>query len=428
LKCQTKKDVGLLEEMEPFRSKVQALSKQYRGSIFVDGVNTVVISKQQIMEQLQEHLRSHVVVTKGRYGNRYMLQSIGIPQGSVLSSLLCNIYYGDIERRLLGTRFNQHISTTPDALTHGDQKDLLTRMVDDFLLISTKLDDLEHFFVTMYRGDRDLGVNINKDKTSSSVALQIEDATIGNPPEAHFPWCGMLFDTTSGEVRIDYSRFIDGKGGDTLTVDHVNNCGEHLLANMKLFVRPRCLPILFDSNINSSRVRIVNYYQLMVYAAVKTTEYVKHLRRDTPDRTASENDAIFTNSQFLLQCIEHTILFATDLINARVNATGKKCEQSSDESHLQKKSRSRSRFFLPRTLSIWLGWRSFYDVLVRQKRSAYQSIANTELCSRMNEAGTIFDTTNVLTKKKNLLYDSHSIQRIVKQALDDIDLSKLMSN
>jgi hypothetical protein len=45
----------------------------------------------------------------------------------------------------------------------------------------------------------------------------------------------------------------------------------------------------------------------------------------------------------------------------------------------------------------------------------------------MNDAGTFFDGVNNGTAK-NHLYDSHSIERIIAQALDDMNVSKLMSN
>ncbi|XP_015474090.1 telomerase reverse transcriptase isoform X3 [Parus major] len=56
--------------------------------------------------------------------NRFYLQCCGIPQGSILSSLLCSLFYGDMENRLLS----------------GIQKDgVLIRLIDDFLLLTPHL-------------------------------------------------------------------------------------------------------------------------------------------------------------------------------------------------------------------------------------------------------------------------------------------------
>ncbi|XP_066183589.1 telomerase reverse transcriptase isoform X2 [Sylvia atricapilla] len=56
--------------------------------------------------------------------NRYYLQCCGIPQGSILSSLLCSLCYGDMENKLLS----------------GIQQDgVLIRLIDDFLLLTPHL-------------------------------------------------------------------------------------------------------------------------------------------------------------------------------------------------------------------------------------------------------------------------------------------------
>uniref|UniRef100_A0A8C3DH96 Telomerase reverse transcriptase n=1 Tax=Corvus moneduloides TaxID=1196302 RepID=A0A8C3DH96_CORMO len=57
-------------------------------------------------------------------GNRYYLQCCGIPQGSILSTLLCSLFYGDMENKLLS----------------GIQQDgVLIRLIDDFLLLTPHL-------------------------------------------------------------------------------------------------------------------------------------------------------------------------------------------------------------------------------------------------------------------------------------------------
>lgn len=66
-------DVAPPQEMDPFSSKVPSLSAEHSGCVFVDGVNSCAVSKQDILNQLKEHLASHLVVTKGRYGDRYVI-------------------------------------------------------------------------------------------------------------------------------------------------------------------------------------------------------------------------------------------------------------------------------------------------------------------------------------------------------------------
>ncbi|XP_015278276.1 PREDICTED: telomerase reverse transcriptase-like, partial [Gekko japonicus] len=62
--------------------------------------------------------------------NRYYVQCCGIPQGSILSTFLCSLCYGDMEKKLL----------------HGVQEDgLLMRLTDDFLLVTPHLAEAKTF-------------------------------------------------------------------------------------------------------------------------------------------------------------------------------------------------------------------------------------------------------------------------------------------
>lgn len=66
-------------------------------AIFIDQVHHVMLSKQQIMDRLRCHLFNNVLVQD----KTYLHQVCGIPQGSVLSTFLCNLYYGKMEKTCL---------------------------------------------------------------------------------------------------------------------------------------------------------------------------------------------------------------------------------------------------------------------------------------------------------------------------------------
>lgn len=51
--------------------------------------------RQEIIALLEEHITENLV----KIGNEYYRQVIGIPQGSVLSAILCSFFYGDLERK-----------------------------------------------------------------------------------------------------------------------------------------------------------------------------------------------------------------------------------------------------------------------------------------------------------------------------------------
>ncbi|VTJ91977.1 Hypothetical predicted protein, partial [Marmota monax] len=90
--------------------------------------DAVVIEQSCSLNETSTHLfdfflrfvRSSVV----RIGGRCYVQCRGIPQGSVLSTLLCSLCYGDMENKLFA----------------GVQQDgVLLRLVDDFLLVTPHL-------------------------------------------------------------------------------------------------------------------------------------------------------------------------------------------------------------------------------------------------------------------------------------------------
>jgi len=61
--------------------------------------NNCYIKRDDVFNLLREHLFCHSVAGNADFGmKRYFVQNRGIPQGSVLSSILCNFYYGSIEK------------------------------------------------------------------------------------------------------------------------------------------------------------------------------------------------------------------------------------------------------------------------------------------------------------------------------------------
>ena len=50
---------------------------------------------EEVIALLEEHITENIV----KIGNEYYRQMVGIPQGSVLSAILCSFFYGDLERK-----------------------------------------------------------------------------------------------------------------------------------------------------------------------------------------------------------------------------------------------------------------------------------------------------------------------------------------
>jgi hypothetical protein len=165
------------------------------------------------------------------------------------------------------------------------------------LLITTDLTERQQFLDRMGRGLPDKGVEIHPDKTNVSNNANTAE---------WFPWCGFVFQTTTGHVKLDYTRFYDGgQVAGSLTVDY-QRPGDHLRGQLLTFCRPRCLPLLFDGAINSPSMRRYNFYQLIAFAAVKTMHYL------------AGSSWRFTNESFLATAIEDTIRFAYRLIQSRL--------------------------------------------------------------------------------------------------------------
>lgn len=135
--------------------------------------NTVVVSalveqqqtKRKLLELVAQHVKDNIV----KIGRKYYRQRMGITQGSVLSSLLCNIFYADFELQ---------------ALPFLDKsRSLLLRLIDDFLLITTDQSQANQFLDVMYRGDARYGLAVRRDKTLVNFDVAIEGESIRKPSD-----------------------------------------------------------------------------------------------------------------------------------------------------------------------------------------------------------------------------------------------------
>eukprot|EP00814_Leptocylindrus_danicus_P010379 CAMPEP_0116040826 /NCGR_PEP_ID=MMETSP0321-20121206/24622_1 /TAXON_ID=163516 /ORGANISM="Leptocylindrus danicus var. danicus, Strain B650" /LENGTH=431 /DNA_ID=CAMNT_0003520779 /DNA_START=439 /DNA_END=1731 /DNA_ORIENTATION=+ len=297
IQARYKKKVGAPDTFDQFYQIADRLAARYTNSIFVDGVNCGIMKKDQVFELLREHIFQNVVVANDGFCPRFFLQRDGVPQGSVLSSFLCNFFYGDMEKELL-----RDVFVSDDNSSHVH---LL-----DFLLVTTDKSASTRFLKNMNLGIPLMGVKVNPAKTlvNYDIKLKASNGVISpvSKCERWFPWCGMMIDTVSCEVRLDYSRFSGSLARDSLTVDLVNE-GAALNVRMKTFVRPRCQCIFFDSFLNGKMTIERNFYQALMLTAVKTVGYVDCL----PGGSSS-------NEKYIIECIEDVISYAFHLIRRRL--------------------------------------------------------------------------------------------------------------
>lgn len=355
--------IGAPEAYCSFPDAVKELARNYSRSVFIESGRSSLVKREDVMRLLQEHLLNHIVVIRGRYGDRFLLQKTGIPQGSILSTLLCNYYYGDVEKAMLKDVLEKHNVTVSFVSSGGADGHitLLIRIVDDFLLVSTNKALSTDFLSTMNNGCDDLGVCINNDKTLVNYSVRLEnddgtvkefqrcDAAAASDERSFFSWCGLLFDMLTGEVSVDYSRFGNEKATDSITVDRSGSEGVQLEIRMKSFVRPRCQPILFDSRINSNRTVLVNFCQAMLLCAVKTFSYIDELEARS-----------LGSVLFVVNSIDDVISYTHKLIDDRLRHTYASAEddRQSEETLFQLTSKD----------ALWLGRKSFISVFQQVKK------------------------------------------------------------
>lgn len=125
---------------------ISEIARVRNGSIIADKEIESIESRERLLELLSEHLNNNLLYNDGKYYR----QVVGIPQGSSLSSLLCDIVYDDFEKR--------YLSINPNT-------SMLFRYVDDFLFVSSNKVEAEEFLASMVLGFKEHGVSINPQKT-----------------------------------------------------------------------------------------------------------------------------------------------------------------------------------------------------------------------------------------------------------------------
>ena len=186
------------------------------------------IGRKELYFNLNEHVKRNVL----QLGNKFYLQNCGIPQGSVLSSLLCSFYYGDMDRNVIFPFLErscgpatEHVSgkdNCPDvsaALSSSENnviqafpKYMLLRFIDDFLFLSTSKQQAASFFSRLQRGFRDYNCYMNEHKfvmnfdIGHASGLPPSRIYVGEDGISFLRWSGLLINCCSLEVQADYTR------------------------------------------------------------------------------------------------------------------------------------------------------------------------------------------------------------------------------
>uniref|UniRef100_A0A2K5RDW0 Telomerase reverse transcriptase n=1 Tax=Cebus imitator TaxID=2715852 RepID=A0A2K5RDW0_CEBIM len=124
-----KSHVSTLTDLQPYMRQFVAHLQEtssLRDAVVIEQSSSLNEASSGLFDVFLRFLCNHVV----RIGGKSYVQCQGIPQGSILSTLLCSLCYGDMENKLFaGIR----------------QDGLLLRLVDDFLLVTPHLSHAKAF-------------------------------------------------------------------------------------------------------------------------------------------------------------------------------------------------------------------------------------------------------------------------------------------
>ncbi|KFZ47663.1 Telomerase reverse transcriptase, partial [Antrostomus carolinensis] len=229
-------------------------------------------------------------------GSRYYLQCCGIPQGSILSTLLCSLCYGDMENKLLC----------------GVQQDgVLIRLIDDFLLVTPHLMQARTFLRTLATGIPEYGFLINPNKTV--VNFPVDDipgcSKFKQLPDCRLiPWCGLLLDIQTLEVYCDYSSYTCTSIRSSLSFNSSRTAGKNMKYKLIAVLKLKCHCLFLDLQINSLRTVFINIYKIFLLQAYRFHACVLQL---------PFNQQVRNNPDFFLRIISETASCCYAILKAK---------------------------------------------------------------------------------------------------------------
>lgn len=250
-------------DQTPFDLEKEIIMETVAGrsrTAYVGGVVQRSQRRKAILDLLHEHVESNIV----KLGNRLYRQKEGIPQGSIVSSLLCSYFYAELERTAL-------------KFVNGEGS-LLLRLIDDFLVITTDRNVAENFMYTMHAGLPEYGVQVKADKSRANFDIKIDGSPVARlPAVTDFPYCGNAINTVTLDLSKDAERRKAVNVQDSVTVEYSKLPGQSFyrktLNALKLHMRAMHL----STNYNSIETVLTNLHHAFNEVAHKSYAYIKSL-------------------------------------------------------------------------------------------------------------------------------------------------------
>jgi hypothetical protein len=305
-------------EIVPFKEAAAEIAHNYPYSIITDSVVYPKIANEEVLRLLKIHLFQHAVKIPAAPAEKdntvrsagaeshfeYFTQVKGIPQGSVLSPLLCTFYYGDAERCIFSGR------DTIEKIGLADRT-VVIRLMDDYIVISVDQSCVECFLQLAHQALKQYGEGVNplKTKVNFETSVVVDGAHIPlQQIEGHeMPWCGLLLNTDTLEVTCHFARILDRPLVHSVVVE-CSCSGAALRRAIKMFMRMKCHAVVLDAALNSKATVVKTLYTMYLIAALRTATYLAQLRKTFP---------AVGNHRHLLRCIREGVTFGARLIRTR---------------------------------------------------------------------------------------------------------------
>ena len=290
-----------------------------RNSVVIDSAGCEFFERKQIEAVLKHHITKNVI----RVGNAYFIQQVGIPQGSVLSSLLCSLFYGHMERHGLSDLPINFKEEEEEKEEEGEgDKGILLRFIDDNLFIVSSESPAQEFVQRLHNNFvEEYGTQLNPNKTLVNFLCKVSGKTLPRV-DRFLPWCGVLIDVETLQFYGDYTRYVGNYMNESLTAAYANHPGNSLRQKIKQFAQPKCIPLLLDSRINELSTIQLNCYQIFLLCAIKYHCHVKCL----PFHSKNEKylfDVIVDVIEYTNALIQSRLYKSEDLTHCHVRFLGR---------------------------------------------------------------------------------------------------------
>ncbi|KUI62081.1 Telomerase reverse transcriptase [Cytospora mali] len=237
-----------------------------KNAVYVDSVFRKAHSTRDLLALMDSHIQQNLV----KIGKKYYRQKDGIPQGSVISSVLCNYFYADLETKQL--QFLQ----AEDCL--------LLRLIDDFLLITTDKSKASDFVTVMQKGMPEYGVTVSPGKTLVNFDMAVKGTKVPRLRDGchAFPYCGTQIDCQTLEIAKDRgaastSAMRDPNVSNSLTVEFSRHPGQNFRRKVINSFKIQSNVMFFDTRHNTLDTVLRNLQESFVETATKAWAYVRCL-------------------------------------------------------------------------------------------------------------------------------------------------------